>query len=100
MSTFIVPVSSDYDIDLNVDGSNVLYIDNNTSTNIMITLPDCSQNDSLEYHFFNNSRDVLVTFTVIPYSGQSIVGSDNGVILTNGNTLHLISYNVQWYQIV
>ena len=98
MSISIIPVTSDKVIDIQVDGTRILFINTNTSSSVTITLPDCSQNEAIEYYFFNNSGNNALTFTVAPAAGQHFAAA-NSVVLLYGSSLRLISYGSMWFTI-
>jgi hypothetical protein len=98
MSLYTWALTADHAVDLPEDGDMVVFIDTNTSEDITLTLPDCSENDDLRYTFFNNSGNAS-NFLVAPFDTQSIVNVSGSLTLANGESARLISYQGQWYQI-
>jgi hypothetical protein len=99
MTLYVVALTDDYAVDLQTDGDKIVYIDSSSSQDLTLTLPDCSENDNLRYHCYNNSGNSH-NFIIIPFESQSIVGGiDNQLTLTNGTAVGLISYAGQWFAV-
>lgn len=86
-----------YSINPSNDGGNTLYIYTGASSKT-ITLPDLSTyGDGLYYTFYNNSGNVLITFSIIPTAGQNII-TGNISLSVNAN-ITLVSFQSNWYVI-